>query len=120
MNLAQEQAFYIKLGNNIRDHRLKAGISQEVLGDQLSLTRSSIVNIEKGRQRPLTHTLVEIAQTLRVPLLELLPSTEIKELTSGKVVAASANLNIIGGHNQVDKNTEAAVKQFVSFIKKDQ
>lgn len=119
MNSAQEQAFYLKLGNNIRDYRIKAGISQEVLGDQLSLTRSSIVNIEKGRQRPLAHTLVEIAQTLRVNLLELMPSLETREEVSGKVVATNTSLNIVAGHH-IDKNTEAAVKNFVSYLKKDQ
>jgi hypothetical protein len=37
------------------------------------LTRTSIINIEKGRQQLLVHTLVDIAGALGVPVVELLP-----------------------------------------------
>jgi transcriptional regulator with XRE-family HTH domain len=43
------------------------GLTQEALASQVSLTRTSITNIEKGRQKFLLHTLFDIASALGVP-----------------------------------------------------
>lgn len=48
-------------------------MTQDTLAQKLSLTRTSIINIEKGRQQVLVHTLADIASALGVPVGELLP-----------------------------------------------
>jgi transcriptional regulator with XRE-family HTH domain len=48
-------------------------MTQEGLADKVSLTRTSIINIEKGRQQILLHNLVDIARALQVPPAELIP-----------------------------------------------
>lgn len=48
-------------------------MTQEDLALKVSLTRTSIINIEKGRQQLLVHTLVDIARALSVSVPELLP-----------------------------------------------
>lgn len=47
----------ISIGQRIRKHRKKQGISQEDLGEMVGLSRVSIVNIEYGRNgdMPISH-----------------------------------------------------------------
>lgn len=68
------EPFYLELGRKIQDLRAKRGITQEELGRRLtpSVTRASIANIESGKQRVYTHTLIDIAHALEVSILELL------------------------------------------------
>ena len=68
-------AFYADVGRRIRQARIKIGQTQEGLASLVGLTRTSIVNIEKGRQKILLHTLVDIATSLQTPSVDLLPSS---------------------------------------------
>ena len=56
---------YKRFGKNVRNIRLAFGISQEVLGERVGLTRTSIVNIEYGRQRVLLADVQRFAVALR-------------------------------------------------------
>jgi len=69
------QAFYEEVGRRIRDarKRRRPPLTQEALGELVSLTRTSITNVEKGRQKFLLHTLAEIAVALQVEPASLLP-----------------------------------------------
>ena len=69
----QQVAFYRRLGENIRRCRKRSKLSQETLAKLIGLTRTSLTNIENGRQHPPLHTLCEIAEKLRVDIKELLP-----------------------------------------------
>ncbi len=69
-----EHAFYKALGARIRE--LRDAMSQEQLANAVSLTRTSIVNIEAGRQKLLLHNLFRIAEALGVRPTELLSSLE--------------------------------------------
>lgn len=71
--------FYVELGIGIKNQRLHKGYSQEELGNFLGLTRTSIVNIEKGRQRPPVHTLYELASFLNVQITDLFPTEDEKK-----------------------------------------
>lgn len=64
---------YEAIGQLIRAARLNAGLTQEALASQLGLTRTSITNIEVGRQRIQVHMLLDIAARLGVPPASLLP-----------------------------------------------
>ena len=43
------------------------------MAEKVSLTRTTVTNIEKGRQQLLVHTLVDIAKALNVSIELLLP-----------------------------------------------
>lgn len=77
-------SLYEAIGNNIRRIRLRRGITQEALAGLTSLSRASIANIEKGRQRLLVHTLWEIARALDVDPGELFPRTAAEPVSSGR------------------------------------
>jgi len=65
--------FYAALGRLIRDKRERAGMTQDALAASIGLTRTSVTNIEKGRQKLLLHTFCKIAIALGLPPAELLP-----------------------------------------------
>lgn len=73
--MTDPQAFYAEVGRRIRQTREERGLTQEALAELVSLTRTSITNIEKGRQKILAHTLVDLATALRVAPATLLPES---------------------------------------------
>jgi transcriptional regulator with XRE-family HTH domain len=71
--------FYAAVGGRIAKARC-GRMTQEALAAKTSLTRTSIINIEKGRQQILVHTLVDIAQALQVPITDFVPDTDNVEM----------------------------------------
>lgn len=69
----KQDKFYLELGRRVRNARLHFNLTQEQLANLLSLSRTSITNIEKGKQKILAHTLVDLVEKLRVPIDELIP-----------------------------------------------
>jgi transcriptional regulator with XRE-family HTH domain len=67
--------FYEQFGRRVRSARLDQGLNQEALGHRVGLERSSISNVEKGRQRVQLHMLLEFATALNMPPAQLLPET---------------------------------------------
>ncbi len=69
-------AFYASLGATIRQHREASGMTQQELGAILGLSRTSITNIERGRQRLLADQLQVVSRALSVPSDVLLRAAE--------------------------------------------
>lgn len=67
---------YIEIGLKIRAARLDRSWKQEDLAEAVGLTRSSVANIEAGRQKMLVHSLVRIAESLDVAVDTLLPEAD--------------------------------------------
>ena len=68
-----DHTFYAEVGNRIKRARETLGITQDALASLVSLSRTSITNIEKGRQKLLLHTFVDFVAALQVSPDELLP-----------------------------------------------
>jgi transcriptional regulator with XRE-family HTH domain len=64
---------YSRVGPLIAAKRSARGMSQAALAAAVGLTRTSISNIERGRQKVLLHTFVALAVALSVKPAELLP-----------------------------------------------
>lgn len=71
----ENRKFYLAVGRRIAARR-DGRITQEALASKARLTRTSIINIEKGRQQILLHTLVDIASALQVSPVELIPEVD--------------------------------------------
>ncbi len=67
-----ERDLYTQIGARIRKLREEAKLSQEQLAQGVGLTRTSITNVEQGKQKMLLHTFVEIAHQLSVDPAEML------------------------------------------------
>jgi transcriptional regulator with XRE-family HTH domain len=59
------QRCYKRFGKNLQNVRLACGLTQGQLADRVGLVRTSIVNIEAGRQRILLHDIQRFAVALR-------------------------------------------------------
>lgn len=116
----KQNDFYIELGNRIRQARLKVRIGQDELAEKLSLTRSSIVNIEKGRQRPMIHTIVTISQLLKTDLNSLIPGqTHIEVIPHESDYSSWTDFsNVVSDEFTLDTLTQNTIKEFVKHIKK--
>ena len=72
----ENREYYVAVGRNIADTRQRRRMTQEALAKKVLLTRTSIINIEKGRQQILLHTLVGIARALEVSPAGLIPGED--------------------------------------------
>ena len=73
MNTTRQARLYQLIGGNIKKYRLNAGLSQTGLASRINLSRTSIVNIEHGRQHASVHLLWQIAESLQIHIHDLIP-----------------------------------------------
>jgi transcriptional regulator with XRE-family HTH domain len=66
------EACHIAVGARVRLIRETLGMQQEELAKRVGVTRSSIANIEIGRQRMLLNTIEELARALGTSPKQLL------------------------------------------------
>ncbi len=105
--------FYKRLGVLLKEERKRAEISQETLSDYLGLSRVSVVNIEKGKQKVQVHTLIEIIKFLKIPSEDFLEklvnatNTDINQKLEKKLQSK------VGSNNKA----EIVLKEFISYSK---
>jgi transcriptional regulator with XRE-family HTH domain len=76
--MLDRKSFYLSVGKKVKQARENRNITQEELASKVSLSRTSITNIEQGRQQFMAHTLIEIATALAVSPTSLLPEINTK------------------------------------------
>jgi transcriptional regulator with XRE-family HTH domain len=69
------EPFYREFGDRLRAARIVRGVSQSEIAADVGLSRTSVANIERGRQRLTLHLLIEFARALQVEPCDLLPAT---------------------------------------------
>lgn len=65
--------FYEKLGARIKTRREEIHLRQAELAESIGLSRTSVTNIERGRQRLFLDQFAEICHALKVPPSEMIP-----------------------------------------------
>lgn len=73
------EALRASVGRVVRSQRYKVGYSQEGFANEAGMHRTYMGAIERGEQNVSLHTLVRIANALKVPLSQLIEEAE--ELT---------------------------------------
>ncbi|RWY49357.1 XRE family transcriptional regulator [Mucilaginibacter gilvus] len=106
--IEEEVTFYKNLGESIKNFRKKESLSQETLAKHLGLSRISIVNIEKGKQKVQIYTLFKISDYLKVSIDKLMPEKSV-DIISNKV---TDKVNKAGG----DFSSIEKVKGFIETI----
>jgi transcriptional regulator with XRE-family HTH domain len=61
-----------KLGQNMRRHRVKNGLSQQQVADRSGLDKGQISRLERGLRQPRLDTIVRIARAIGVAPSKLL------------------------------------------------
>jgi transcriptional regulator with XRE-family HTH domain len=72
MEREKTDKFYQKLGTLVATARQNKQVTQAQLANAIGKTRASVVNMEKGRQRPPLHLIWAIADYLEIHPLTLL------------------------------------------------
>lgn len=67
---------YRLFGSRVRALREEQNVTQEELANRVALSRTSITNIERGRQRVMLHQMLDIAQALDADPSKLVPGPE--------------------------------------------
>ena len=80
------------VGAAIAKQRGVVGVSQETLAAAVGLSRSSIANVARGRQKISISLLYQIAEVLQTMPHELIPAPEGKAGSKGKDVPIPQNL----------------------------
>jgi transcriptional regulator with XRE-family HTH domain len=74
--MASEQGpFYRALGIQIRKARKAKRLTQEGLAEMIGLSRTSVTNVERGRQPIYAHTLALLSSALECPFGSLVPQS---------------------------------------------
>lgn len=73
----KERELYEHIGYNIWKIRREKGLTQQQLADKMGLSRTSITNIERGRQRFRIDQIYRFAVIFQVSLARLLPFTGV-------------------------------------------
>jgi DNA-binding XRE family transcriptional regulator len=102
--------FYQAVGNNIKRYRTEQGVEQDTLATMLALTRASIINIEKGRQRPSLFQVCVIAQFLQISPMDILP------VSKDSVPHDELVLKIRTNPDLADEKDQQTISNFVSSI----
>jgi DNA-binding XRE family transcriptional regulator len=90
MNENKENAIYEIVGANIKRFRQDIKMNQMSLASKINLSRTSLVNIEQGKQHPSLFLLLKIAQSLGVTLHDLIPEF-IEDMNKKNVIVNIAN-----------------------------
>ena len=106
--LVDERLLYERLGARIRE--LRGSRSQEELANAAGVLRTSITNMEKGRQKPPLHVLYRLCAFLNVEAYELLPT--LADVYSQEVII----LNFGSGDKAVTPKTAKALEELSSLI----
>lgn len=59
------------IGENVRRHRLAAGLSQEAVAERMGVDRAYVSSLELGKRNPTAITLWHAALALGIPIAEL-------------------------------------------------
>ena len=100
-----ETLLYGTIGGKIRQQRSKLGVTQGQLAKEVGVLRTSITNIEAGRQKVPLHLLYKICATLEIEVIEILP-------TNDEVIQPSTvPVELDGDVRYVPPKTAEALKQ---------
>jgi transcriptional regulator with XRE-family HTH domain len=104
-----EEVFYKFLGSKIASERNRFGITQEKLASVLGLSRVSIVNLEKGKQKPSIYQLYLITKEFDISLDSFFSSYDSNQRMKSEET-------VLG--REIDEKSLLDLNNFLSKIKK--
>lgn len=102
-----ESELYKEIGSNIRELRKKRGFTQQALADRMGVTRTSITNLEGGKQRPSIHFIYALCDKLSTSTYDIFPKSSNYIVTGKKKkIQAAGNKPI-----EVSRHTERVIEK---------
>ena len=109
-----EAALYIQIGRLIKRQRTLNKLTQEQVASAIGLTRTSIVNIERGRHRLPLHVLFGIARAVHAEPRDLIPT--IEQIDSD--VSGQSFLDEVINRKDLNSRAVASLNNFIVQHKK--
>ena len=107
---------YQILGARLKARREQLGINQVDLGDRAGIGRTSISNIEQGRQKPPLSVIYKICKVLDSDIQNILPTyTEIQDNIS---ISKKDDIESVLNKLDVDKKTLREITNLINQTKK--
>jgi len=102
---------YHILGKRIRETRINLNLNQEELASKINkLGRTSISNIEKGKQQPPLHVVYSICDALNIDIHNILPTySEVQN----EINIESDKLNTFLKNSDIDELTIDTIKELL-------
>ena len=116
MTHAEQTYLYESVGDQIRQLRKRAGLNQEELAKKLNKSRVSIVNIEKGRQHPSLHLLIDLSKIFNVTLDDFIPTSNLGAKNESRKLKSKVNRAV--RHTSKASGEKIDSEKIVAFIKK--
>ncbi len=113
MTEQEESLLYTQLGYRIKDLRESAQIKQGAFAQLFGLSRASIVNIEKGRQRPTILFLWQISKILNIEVGVIIQPLEIQVKHNTERLSPEWKKAI----NKSAKDSPEAKRKITDFLK---
>ena len=112
---------YDILGKKLKYKREELCYSQDELSQKLlNLSRTSISNIEKGRQQPPLHVIYQLCNVLKVDIHTILPSfSEIEEQLKNKETFSQSEIENYIDTFKADKSILDEIKALIKNQKND-
>ena len=105
-----EQRLYTELGRNLRASRTQQDLTQTQVADAAGLLRTSVTNIEAGRQKAPLHVLYELCAALSVEPTALLPTLAT---VTGQEEPTSVPVHVDGEVKEVSPKAAAFLQQLI-------
>ncbi|UPK19843.1 helix-turn-helix transcriptional regulator [Bradyrhizobium sp. 131] len=85
---------YRIIGATLAAKRKALRLKQSEVADQIGLTRASLANIERGRQKIMLHQIYRLASALKVEsIIDLVPSNFSFEQASGPLMIEGSDVS---------------------------
>ncbi len=88
-----ERLLYERIGSGIRTRRLGLGLTQGQLAEAAGVLRSSVANVETGKQRSPLHLVYRLCVALDLDVRQILPDT--REVTRGGRVEVDTGYAVV-------------------------
>ena len=83
--MISKESLYHSIGEQLKARRHKLALKQDNLAEKVGLTRSSIAQIEAGKQAPSIYLLYQLCNILKVDVFSILPKDDFDTLSAGRV-----------------------------------
>ena len=109
----------MKIGENIRHARQKAGLTQKELGEKLGISQAAVGQFESDKANPKIETLQKIAAALNIKLSELVPMNSaldwaFEKIEENRIVREYSAIDTAIKDN-LDKMNESAKKKVYDY-----
>lgn len=97
--MIDQDRLYAFIGEQLKSHRETRGLTQLQLAERVNLERTSITNIERGKQKLPLHVLFGVCHSMGIAVSDVLPRMDqvLEEQQMKRVVIGKQDMQLPAG-----------------------